>query len=138
MCDSHHSSSDVWGDDLKADLRRMNSHWSAILSDEQREAGLNTISDVPVEYEGSTIARLWDRHSPGWRDRLSRSEPKMSPEIEKQLIEQLTAMREAAPIETSTEERALMHFDHTTVERSLHPLKGSWWQFPKNTPRRDG
>lgn len=128
----------VWGDDLKADLRRINAHWLATLTETQREAGLNTIPHVPIEHEESVVIRLWDRHSPGWRNRLKRVEPKMSPEMEKQLIEQVKAIREASPVSLPEEERLKMDFPHTTVERSVRPRKGSWWQFPKGMPRHDG
>lgn len=126
----------VWGGDLKADLRRVNAHWLTALTDKQREAGLNTISHMPVEHEGSIIVRLWDRHSPGWRNRLKRAEPEMSPEMEKQLVEQMKAMREAQPVNLSPEERLKADITHTTVERSVHSCKGSWWQFPKGMPRQ--
>jgi len=127
----------VWGDDLKADLRHINAHWLDTLTEEQREAGLNTVPHIPVEHEGSVIVRLWDRHSPGWRNRLKRAEPKMSPEMEKQLIEQVKAIREAPPVTFPEEDRLKADFPHTTVERSVHPRKGSWWQFPKGMPRQD-
>jgi hypothetical protein len=127
----------IWGDDLKADLRHTNAHWLTTLTDAQREAGLNTVPHVPVELEGSVIVRLWDRHSPGWRNRLRRAGAKMSPEMEKQILERVNAIREARPVNISPDERLKTDFPHATVERSVHPRKGSWWQLPKGVPRQD-
>lgn len=125
----------VWGDDLKADLRYVNYHYATTLTPQQREAGLNTIPHIPVEHDGSVIVRLWDRHSPGWRSRLNRQEPKLTPEMERALVERSKAFQNAPAAELSPEERQQKEFDHTTVERSIHQRKGSWWQVPKDLPQ---
>lgn len=127
----------VWGDDLKADLRQTNAHWLTNLTEAQREAGLNTVPHIPIEHEGSVIAGLWDRHSPDWRNRLKGTAPKMPPEAENRLIEQMKAMRNAPPVNLSDEEKLNMDFPHATVERSVRYRKGSWWQIPKGIPRKD-
>jgi len=127
----------VWGDDLKTDLRRTNAHWAATLTEAQREAGLNTIPHAPVGHEGSMIAKLWDHHSLGWRQRLKQPASQMPPEMEKQLLDRLKTMRDAAPVTLTAEERNQTEFAHTTIKRSIHPRKGSWWQIPKNMPCPD-
>lgn len=126
----------VWGDDLKANLRHTNSYWKAALTEAEREAGLTTIPHVPVEHEGSIITQLWDRHSPGWRNRLKQAEPRMSPEMEERFLEEMKAMHEAPSVELDPEECVSMNFPHATVERSVRARKGSWWQVPKDMPRQ--
>ncbi len=124
----------VWGDELKADLRHTNAHYAATLTEAQREAGLNTIPHTPIEHEGSVIVRLWDRHSPGWRRRLQQPSTRMTPEQEAELMERVKGFQQAPPAILAPEERDQTVFDHTTIERSIHRRKGSWWQVPKDMP----
>lgn len=127
----------VWGDDLKADLRHTNGHYATTLTEAQRQAGLNTIPHAPVEREGSIIARLWDRHSPGWRRRLTRPTQLMTQEQNAALVERVKGFQKAPPIRLPPEERNRTEFDHTVIERNIHRRKGSWWQVPKDLPDPD-
>lgn len=127
----------VWGEDLKAELRHTNAHYASTLSQQQHEAGLNTIPHIPVEHDGSVIVRLWNRHSPGWRSRVNRPEPTMTPEMERMVVERSKAFQNAPAVELTPEERRRTEFEHTTVERSIHRRKGRWWQVPKDLPNPD-
>jgi hypothetical protein len=65
----------VGGDDLKADLHRLNEHYTGF-SEEEKERGLiNFAKHPPIEGDFLT-SQMWDQHLPGWR-RIASAPAKM-------------------------------------------------------------
>src|SRR6185312_11944546 len=122
----------AWGEDLKATLTETNAHFLSTSSAVEREAGLSSFPHVPVDSPVSVIVRLWDRHSPGWRDRVQAATEPMNAQAQLNLMDSFKAFQ-AAPTTTLTEEeRNSGEYDQTAIQRQIHRKKGSWWQIPKS------
>ena len=56
----------VRGDDLKADLAKLDAHYSA-LPDEVKASGLHRFASNPPDDTSFLVTRLWDLYMPKWR-----------------------------------------------------------------------
>ncbi len=121
----------VWGPDLKADLKCLNSHYSA-LPELEKEKGLFAFADKPPTEGDSLVATLWDTHLPSWRTRGDRVEIK-DPDIERKIVQELSAFSKAPGLHADEIPREQNEENYTlSIERRMHKRKGSWWQLPKN------
>jgi hypothetical protein len=120
----------VWGLDLKADLKRLNEHYSSF-PDKQKKEGITRFASTPPQEDDCLVGRLWDRHLRSWRNQKS-SSPKMDPEAEKKLVERLkneTKSRRLSPDEIDFDAASA---DFMSIEHKVRKRKGSWWQLPKD------
>jgi len=122
----------VWGPDLKADLNRLMSLYSA-RSEEEKEQGLMRLAPTPLADDHGLIAQLWDRHLlPAWRQRAAASPQPRDPEQDAQLVAHINRLAEAPGIS-----RDEIDFDPTDanfvqIQRRVTRRRGSWWQLPKD------
>jgi hypothetical protein len=82
----------VSGRELKADLAKLDAHYSA-LAEEVRERGVMVFAQRPPTDGDFLTARLWDRFLPKWRDNLWRKP--LSPEAEAKLLEHIKELDKA-------------------------------------------
>lgn len=118
----------VWGEDLKSDLRRLNEHYSR-LTDEEKEKGIMQFASEPPKGDDYLVSSLWDRHLPRWRN-IKSGIPKMSPSVEKKLVEQIK--KESDLISLPRDEINEADADFMTIKHKVQRRKGSWWQVPKD------
>ena len=126
----------VWGSDLKADLKRLNAHFSA-LPEEQRDQGvLRMARRPPVDGEFLTTAlwRKWISESV-FSERDHRSEIDL--EKARKLVERLTAFTEGERLSASQIDEIGDAPQAMGVSRRVHQRKGSWYLLPKDLPDRD-
>jgi hypothetical protein len=110
------------GDELKADLARLNQHYSA-LSPEVLDKGIYSFAPHPPVDDSFLTARLWDRFMhPDWRKPMT---PKPSPESEANLIAELQRMDDA-PEDESGEQFGSDSAHFLSVKRNVYSRRGKW------------
>jgi len=117
----------VRGQDLKADLRKLDDYYSA-LSEEEKRTGFHKFADCPPEDTAFLVTRLWDKHLPDWRRlKAQKTEPDQSKH--KDLVALLDRIeREAQSSDPSTrisEEET----QYVTLIRNVMRKKGKWNRF---------
>lgn len=125
----------IWGPDLKASLTAINQFYST-LDEGTKEKGLFSFAANPPAGD-FLVTQLW-------RDLLRPTAepfvPTLSPEAEKKIVEYVRRIKgasvaapEATPNPDHTREP-----DELVIERSVSLKKGSWFQLPKDIPRKLG
>jgi hypothetical protein len=117
------------GDELKADLTRLNQHYWA-LSPEVLEKGIYSFAPRPPIYDSFLMTRLWDCFmAPDWRQQMTRG-PKRSPESDAKLLAELRRMDEAQE-DQSTEQTSSDSADFLSIMRRLRTQRGKWTIIPR-------
>ena len=84
----------ISGDDLKADLAKIDAHWSKIRADLKATGSINYAAYPPLNPDLLTY-QLWNRHMrPGWQ-RDAEQPIKMTPETQARIMENLRPMIDA-------------------------------------------
>lgn len=125
----------VWGQDLKADLTRLNEHYYN-LPDQEKEKGITIFAAAPPKEGDYLVSKLWDRHLPSWRS-IKSDLPKMNPETEKKLVERLNKDSEAKSLPQADIDYNATDADFIIIQRKVRKRKGSWWQLPKDLKNSD-
>ena len=119
----------VHGDDLKADLKRLDERYSG-LPLETREKGLYTFAQFPPDDSSFLTSRLWDAYLPDWR-KDSKNTVDVPEDIKEALVELMRKYQEAAPASDAgtiaTDDLAFAH-----VTRRIKPLKGDYFRIAKD------
>lgn len=120
----------VWGVDLKASLKTVNSHFLK-LPEDVREQGVMSFAHAPPG--GNIVAELWDRHlRPGIRTEVK--EPREADaERDAELVKRLKefSKQPTLPSHQATHEDDI---EMMSIAHSVRRKRGSWWQVPKNMP----
>ena len=125
----------VWGLDLKADLRALNQHYSA-LPEAERQCGIMRFAQRPAT-QGVT-AQLWDRHlTPEFR-RGSSDHAQRDKDAEKDLVAHINRFAGAPGVPATDVGLDLEHMDAMCIQRRVHKKKGSWWQLPHDLKEDNG
>ena len=123
----------VWGEELKSELRRINSHFLE-LPEDVREQGVMSFASIPPGESDSLTIRLFDRHfAKDWRNRLGGSK-KPGPKVDSRIKAELDALKSAPSISPDDPEFGSGEVEMLAIERSVTRKKGSWWQVPKDIP----
>ena len=115
------------GTGLKAELARLDAHYSA-LPEEEKVKGVYHMASEPPDDLSFLVTRLWDKYHPDWRQlKEGRKKPedlKMTDEI-KALMDQV---KKAKPVQGSgvTPEAAA----YVTMQRRVRIHQGKWRRFP--------
>lgn len=106
---------------LKADLKKLDEHYSQ-LPDHVKETGIMRFAqDPPVEGD-YLITALWDRFLPRWR----KAKPvQMSEEAEKRLVEHLRQLAHAE-IDNTSKPVSTQEANHVIIKRQVPARKGKW------------
>jgi hypothetical protein len=116
----------VWGIDLKADLKKINAHFSQ-LPESERDKGISAFARSPPD--GSMVADLWDRFM---RKGIRDEQPvKLDPEADAALVARLKAFSQQ-PTLTNVEDGLHEEPEMMSIHRSVRHKRGSWWQLPKD------
>lgn len=125
----------IWGEDLKADLKKLNEHYLK-LPESEKEKGIMRFASSPPDTGDYLVAELWDRHLRPWRGNLLNS-PARDPKKEKELVDYLTKFSEAPTLPPEEVDFLPDDAETLSIHRLVHKRKGSWWQVPKDLKSSD-
>lgn len=122
----------IAGEDLKAALRELNDHYSA-LPESERQKSIHQLAPSPPRSGDNLVTRLWDRHLPNWRQprtvKATTEEWRLITAAWKKQIEELELIAKAragdekhVPVE---------ELDVLIQRRVSRKRKGSWWLVPE-------
>jgi len=118
----------VWGEDLKTDLARINQFYSK-LPNSVKENGIMSFASGPPKDDEFLVTRLWDRHLPGWREKLELPKAGVDDARLKARINRIAELSKSGEnVVTDMPQEP----DWMIVKRSVFKKKGSWWQVPKD------
>lgn len=120
----------VWGPDLKLGLREIDAHFQTY-SDKDKEQGVFRFAEHPPKEGETLVAKLWDRHMPGWRDKQKTMVPGEKFD-DKKMLERLKMMTEAPPLKPEDMEHGTRKPEAMMFERRVRQRKGSWLQLPRD------
>jgi hypothetical protein len=114
----------VKGPDLKADLRKIDAHYSA-LPDTVKAEGLNHFAKDPPTEGDFLVSRLYDRHRPGWRK--EKAERKELPKhLQDALLQILNRIEKDSQSADPRERITIEETDFIQITRHVAPRKGKW------------
>lgn len=119
----------VWGQDLKADLSKLDAHFSD-LPREVRELGIIRFASRPPIDGDFLTAALWDRYlSPKWRKGSDEEKMKPPPKIDG-LGERISRLAEAKSSEQASYGVDVNEIDSMIIERRWPVRRGKWRILP--------
>jgi hypothetical protein len=111
------------GDELKADLARLNQHYSALPS-EVLDQGIYSFAPHSPLDDSFLTSWLWDRFLPGWRKRMIRR-PTRSADSDAKLIAELQSFDNAREDKSGEQfDTDSAHF--VSIKRDLPIRRGKW------------
>ena len=123
----------VWGVDLKGDLKRLNTHFSALPAKEREQGVMRMARHPPVE-GGFLTTALWRELMPDKafsdRDHASRMDPAKS----RKLVDRLKAFTEGETISESQMKQIGSEPEAMAIKHIVPRRKGSWYILPKDFP----
>jgi hypothetical protein len=114
----------VDGDELKADLAKLDAHYSA-LPDEVKTSGFHKFAAHPPFDDSLFVTRLWDTHLPGWREIAANAKSPDQGE-HKKLIEELNRIEQAAKTSDPRAEISVEETQFMQIIRTPRRAKGKW------------
>jgi hypothetical protein len=119
----------VWGQALKADLGRLNSHYLAF-PQEVKEEGVMMFADAPPRDSSFLVTGLWDRLLPkrsqdGDEDRSINDSRKPKP-----TADEIMRLFEAPTFDPVDEGLGFLDVSQVGLRRTFRSRKGSWLQMP--------
>lgn len=127
----------IWGQELKADLARLNTHYSQ-LSDDEKAKGIMSFARVPHGNDEDLVVKLWDAHIPSWRKSSSEKPIKLSPEREAELVKRLNEFAAAPTVKARIDDPKFSDPEQLAIQRFVHKRKGNWWLLPKDLKEAGG
>jgi len=119
----------IHGDELKADLAKLDEHYSQ-LSDGEKLRGVMSFAHYPPVNGEFLVSKLWDKlMRPEWREWASRPPEAKSKEDEAKIVAKINEIAKAprASIEPSG---SLDEADSMLVERRIPLYRGKWRMVP--------
>jgi hypothetical protein len=120
----------VHGDDLRADLKRLDERYKQLPEDELNK-GLIGFAAHPPKDTSFLTTRLWDQYLPKWRD------PHMPmgdlPKEVLQAIDQMANEVSAAFPYDAHEAQSISELDFMTITKTVSTKKGSYLRYAKDT-----
>lgn len=115
----------LWGEDVKAELRRLNAHYLDLPEIEQKK-GILAFAHWPPKDGDFLTAHLFDHFEPSWRD--DKPITKLPPEVEKGIVDRMNAMiksKDVLPADTGLDDENLREL---SIQHRVRRKKGSWYQ----------
>jgi hypothetical protein len=120
----------VEGDDLKADLRKLDEHYS-VLPDELKSSGFHKFAAYPPEDDSFLVTRLWDKHLPDWRRLKAQTMPPDQSE-HKALISELSRIAKTAESSDPAASLSIEQTEFVQFRRTPLRAKGKWDRYGPN------
>jgi len=119
----------VRGDDLKADLAKLDAHYSQ-LSEEQKLRGVLSFAHYPPVNGDFLVSRLWDKFlGPEWRECATRPAEATSKEDEAKIVAEINNLTDAPRLRGKSP-FPLEKTDAMIVRRRVPVYRGKWRMFP--------
>jgi hypothetical protein len=120
----------VWAPDMKADLMKLDSHFSGF-PESVKAKGLFAFASWPPQDVDLLTTRLWDRHLPAWRQIVATDRKKRasSPQQHEDLIAKLNEMDAAQPTDRQV---TIEEARFVKSERRVPLRKGKWQLLPSS------
>jgi hypothetical protein len=130
----HEAQQFVHGDDLKADLKRLDELYLR-LPKNTLETGLHSFAPVPPDDTSYLTTRLWDAYLPAWR-KNSKNRGETPEEIKKALMELMTKYHQASPASQDTT-AGIDDLGFAEMSRQIKPVKGDYFRIGKDAIPKD-
>jgi len=127
----------VWGQDLKAGLKELNEYYLLKVPMKERENGIYSFASKPPVEGDFLVAKIWDRHSPKWRDQIvyaPKGPPSNVPKGGGGLAKWINDLANAPVINPDEIDRGPSNADELILKSSRRRKKGSWYQVPTWIP----
>jgi hypothetical protein len=115
----------VSGDELKADLKRLEEHYCA-LPEEETEKGLHEFARYPPVDTSFLTTRLWDTYLPRWRN--TGPPPVVNEQIKKALMDTIKRLKEESQPRADGS-AGIDEMSYVTMESKLRLRKGKWRRY---------
>lgn len=112
------------GDELKADLRRLDDHYMQ-LSDEEKARGVINFANRPPQTGDFLTSRLWDTHLPGWR-RIANAPSRRTNASDREAVADLNSIRRITDGSVRREHLDSDAADFLKIVRQIPVRKGKW------------
>lgn len=118
----------VNGQELKADLRKIDEHFAAFPDDEKAKGMFSLAPDPPAD-DSFLVTQLWNKHLPGWQKRREEHE-KLGPEDAKAVVELINRISEEGRPVSEAQAASIEDMNYAHVERQILRKKGKWVRVP--------
>jgi hypothetical protein len=112
---------------LKADLTKLDERFAA-LPDDTRAKPLYVLAPYPPADDSFLVTRLWDQHSPNWREESKK--PKLSVEMQKELLELTKRLSEQSKPVMHPGPLRIEDVQYIHVSHQVYRKKGKWTRVP--------
>lgn len=119
----------VWGQDLKADLAKLDAYYSTLTA-EVRERGVMKFASEPPDEGDFLTTRLWDRFLPGWRERAKKGDRTLEDVGEAAILDALKPMMDAAKRAGPPSQVDPGSTDQVIISRRVPVRRGKWRLLP--------
>jgi hypothetical protein len=117
------------GRELKADLAKLDEHYSR-LSDEEKAKGVFSFAHYPPVEGDFLVSKLWDKlMNPEWRQWAKKPREPKSKESEAKLIDEINRLADASRSRSSPEDFP-SEPEAVLVQRMVPVKRGKWQMFP--------
>jgi hypothetical protein len=120
----------IAGDELKADLRKLDSHYAA-LPEDVKTSGFYNFAAEPPEDPSFLITKLWDKHLPRWRQIKAEKEP-LDKSKDAAVVAELNRLQQAAESADPAQRLPLEEMQFVQITRNPQRRKGKWLRYPKD------
>lgn len=124
----------IHGDDLKADLKKLNAFYSALPEEIQRK-GLSGFARHPPDDTAFLVTQMWDKYMPGWRSMPPPKDVDDPAYDSKKTLEELKRLTDSPDVVPHTE-TDIDKISYVKVERTIRLSKGRYSRFSEETNLR--
>src|SRR5208337_989532 len=115
----------IRGDDLKADLAKLDAHYSQLSDDEKLKGVMSFAHYPPVDGE-FLVSKLWDKlMGPEWREWAKRPAERKSKEEEAKVVAEMNEIVDA-PRAAMASSGSLEEVDAMVIQRDIPVHRGKW------------
>jgi len=114
----------IWGSELKAALRWLNSYFSS-LPDSEKARGVQSMSSNLPKGSPEVLVRLWDKHLPRWREVTSKRTESREEMLSK-IMEYSKKMESAPTFNIEPESYKVKDLQGSLTKRKIRKKRGSW------------
>lgn len=122
------------GAELKADLNKLDQHYKTTIPDEEKIKGMMSFASFPPQTGDFLVTKMWDKVI-GQKWRLG-DPPRMSPEKEKELIDELDKKTNSETLPEDEIDFDLDSADFLTLKRTVSVKRGDWFQLPHDINKK--
>ncbi len=119
----------IKGADLKADLKRLNEHYSNLPVEVKAQGTIRFASHPPADFS-FLITQLWDKHLPKWRASRTQENSPRNEADDKKIVDEINRLDREAKDATPTAGWSPDEVGFMLIKRDVLINKGDWRRFP--------